>query len=72
MAIRQKDRVQYLEDLRQVKEMTFWGYSKLVVEEAKRNGREVSEKTVYRVVSGKFKDRHLLETIRIILNRSEL
>jgi RNA:NAD 2'-phosphotransferase (TPT1/KptA family) len=72
MAIRKKDRPQYLEDLRQVKQMTFWGYSKLVVEEAKKTGREIDEKLVYRVVAGQFKDRHILETIKIILNRYDL
>lgn len=72
MAIRKRDRVQYLADLKEIKEMTFWGYSKLVVAEAERIGRKIDEKTVYRIVSGQLKDRRLMETIKVILNRYEL
>jgi hypothetical protein len=72
MAIRKRDRVQYLADLKEIKEMTFWGYSKLVVAEAERIGRKIDEKTVYRIVSGQLKDRQLMETIKVILNRYEL
>jgi hypothetical protein len=72
MAIRKKDRAQYMSDLKEVKESTFWGYSKLVVAESERKGRKIDEKTVYRVVSGQLKDRQLMETIKVILNRYEL
>lgn len=72
MAIRKRDRIQYLADLKEIKEMTFWGYSKLVVAEAERIGRKIDEKTVYRIVSGQLKDRQLMETIKVILNRYEL
>jgi len=72
MAIRKKDRVQYMEELSEIKEMTYWGYSKLVVKEPERKGRNIDEKTVYRVVSGQLKDRQLMETIKVILNRYEL
>ena len=72
MAIRKRDRNQYLIDLNEIKGMTFWGYSKLVVAEAEKNGRSIDEKTVYRIVSGQLKDRNLLETIKTILNRIDL
>ena len=61
-----------MSDLKEVKESTFWGYSKLVVAESERKGRKIDEKTVYRVVSGQLKDRQLMETIKVILNRYEL
>lgn len=67
MAIRRKDRPQYLAILKEVKGLTYFGYTDKVISSAQKKGMPVTPLQVYRVVSGQLKDWTLLNEIKDVL-----
>jgi hypothetical protein len=67
MAIRRKDRPQYLAELNEIRQNTFFGYADRVVDNCRKSGREVNRKVVYRVISGQLKDQFILDKIKTVL-----
>lgn len=67
MAIRRKDRPQYLAVLNEVKGLTYFGYTEKVISAAQKKGKPVTQSQVYRIISGQFKDWALLNEIKEVL-----
>jgi len=68
MAIRRKDKAQYLAQLQEVKGLTYFGYSDKVISAARNIGMNVEALQIYRVVSGQLKDWNLLRLIHHVLS----
>ena len=67
MAIRRKDRPEYLAQLAEVRQNTYFGYGDKVFAEAQKVGHPVTYKEIYRVVSGQLKSWEILNIIKTVL-----
>jgi hypothetical protein len=67
MAIRRKDRPEYLVQLAEVRQNTYFGYGEKVFAAAQKSGNQITHKEIYRVVSGQLKSWEILNLIKAVL-----
>lgn len=67
MAIRRKDRPEYLAKLEEVRGLTYFGYGDKVQSAAKLAGMDLCHHQIYRVVSGQLKNWEMLNIIQQVL-----